>query len=40
LQLLPAELCSSGKLIERIDEVTSLINNVKWELENLDKSNN
>ena len=37
---IPAELCNSGKLIERIDEVTSLIDNVKWELENLDKSNN
>ena len=37
---IPAELCSSGKLIERIDEVTCLIENVKWELDNLDKSNN
>jgi hypothetical protein len=26
---IPAELCSSDKLIERIDEVASLIDNVK-----------
>ena len=34
-----AEICSSGKLIERIDEVTSLIDNLKWEVDNLNKSN-
>ena len=36
---IPAEICSSGKLIERIDEVTTLIDNVKWEVDNLNKNN-
>ena len=36
---IPAELCSSGKLIERIREVTTLIDNVKWELGNFNKKN-
>ena len=36
---IPAEICSSGKLIERIDEVTTLIDNVKWEVDSLNKSN-
>ena len=35
---IPAEICSSGKLIERINEVTTLIENVKWEVDNLNKS--
>ncbi len=35
---IPAEICSSGKLIERIDEVSSLIDNVNWEIDNLNKS--
>ena len=36
---IPAEICSSGKLIERIDEVTTLIDNVQWEVDSLNKSN-
>ena len=36
---IPAEICSSGKLIERINEVTTLIDNVKWEVDSLNKSN-
>ena len=36
---IPAEICSSGKLIERIGEVTTLIDNVKWEVDSLNKSN-
>ena len=35
---IPAEICSSGKLIERIDEVSDLIDNVNWEIDNLKKS--
>ena len=31
---IPPELCSETKLCERIDEVQSLIDNVKWELSN------
>ena len=36
---IPAEICSPGKLTERIDEVTTLIDNVKWEVDSLNKSN-
>ena len=36
---IPAEMCSSGKLIERIDEVVTLIGNVEWEVDNLKKTN-
>ena len=36
---IPAEICSSSKLIERIDEVSSLIDDVNWEIDNLNKSN-
>ena len=32
-----AEICSSGKLIERIYEVTCMVDNVKWEVNNLNK---
>ena len=35
---IPAEMCSSGKLIERIDEVATLIGNVEWEVDNLKKT--
>ena len=31
---IPAEMCSEGKLIERIMEVETLLDNLKWELEN------
>lgn len=30
---IPAEMCSEGKLIERIMEVETLLDNLKWELE-------
>ena len=36
---IPAEMCSSGKLIERIGEVTTLIGNTEWEVDNLKKTN-
>lgn len=35
---IPAEMCSEGKLIERIFEVETLLDNLKWDLENSDKS--
>ena len=35
---IPAEMCSDGKLIERIIEVETLLDNLKWELENSDNS--
>ena len=35
---IPAEMCSEGKLIERIFEVETLLDNLKWDLENPDKS--
>jgi hypothetical protein len=31
---IPPEMCSEGKLIERIMEVEALLDNLKWELEN------
>ena len=36
---IPVEMCSSGKLIERIGEVATLIDNAKWEVDNLKKTN-
>ena len=36
---IPAETCNSSKLIERIDEVSGLIDDMNWEIENLNKSN-
>lgn len=35
---IPAEMCSDVKLIERIMEVETLLDNLKWELENSDDS--
>ena len=36
---IPADMCSSGKLIERIGEVTTLIGNAELEVDNLKKTN-
>ena len=32
---IPAEMCSEGKLMERILEVEALLDKVKWEIKNL-----
>ena len=34
---IPAELCSEGKLVERLDEVLTWRDNLKWDIENKDK---
>jgi hypothetical protein len=31
---IPAEMCSEGKLMERLDEVTGWLDNIKWEITN------
>ena len=34
---IPAEMCSEGKLMERLNEVVTWRDNLKWDIENKDK---